>query len=215
MNFFAFYVCSPLKTTYFIIGCFATCSLSTLAQGKIHFANLGGGVNAPVFLPDCSSPISGSAFHAGLYAGPQNSLEPALLLVSDSVTTFASAGYFSLGFVDVAGVLPGQVAALQVRVWETSAGSYESAAAGAGLHGKSNLFEVELGRPDGPPVALVGLQSFCLIPEPSTLAMTFSAMALLVFIRATLFCVPRGVRPHFAGGKSNFHPFRLSPPARL
>ena len=149
--------------------------LPCFAQGTIGVRNLGNLVNAPIFLPDCITPVSGLGFRAALYAGPAGSLEPALVLIADSVTPFLTraSGYFDGGVRPIPGVPAGAMAVLQVRVWATAAGSYEAAAAGGGLYGKSDLFELGLGHGTfgPPPPALIGLKSFCLVPEPSNIAL--------------------------------------------
>jgi hypothetical protein len=156
-------------------------------QGTITFANLAGagGVNAPIYLPDCMTGVSGPEFLAVLYAGPAGSLEPQLMLVGRPTPFYPAdpgAGYFGGGIVSIPDISPGVVGAFQVRVYEAAAGSYEAAVAGLWLHGKSNLFETQTGypgHPGGPPMPLTGLQSFCLVPEPSTLGLMVGGGLLL------------------------------------
>jgi len=57
----------------------------------------------------------------------------------------------------------------QLRAWEVAAGSsFEAAAAGGGKYGISNLVLAQPLPPPGGPGDVFGLQSFCLVPEPSS-----------------------------------------------
>jgi hypothetical protein len=86
----------------------------------------------------------------------------------------------------VPSVFPGDVATLQVRVWETAAGSFEAARSGAGLYGSSILFDLRLGHTMiGTLPTLIGLESFSLVPEPGTVALVGLGVALLLLARPT------------------------------
>ena len=68
----------------------------------------------------------------------------------------------------------------QLRAWEAAAGpTYEQAAVAGGKYGFSNFVFVEPGVAPGPPAQLLGLQSFCLVPEPSPLALLIGAFVVL------------------------------------
>jgi hypothetical protein len=77
-----------------------------------------------VFWIDEVTPLAGNAYQAQLYAGPQGTFESSLSPVSEPETflTGGLAGYFNGPVVQVPSVFPGQVATLQVRVWELAAG---------------------------------------------------------------------------------------------
>ena len=173
---------------------------TTFGQGTITFANIGsGGLDAPVFMPDCVSSVAGSGFFAELYAGPAGSLEPQLGFVggpSPFRPTETFPGYFYALYVVIPEVPYGEIATFQVRVYEAAAGSYETAVAGGWLHGKSLLFETTTGYSSGlnppPPPFLYGLESFCLVPEPSTVALVFAGGLLLAGRRLRR---PAGGRP--------------------
>src|SRR5262245_39408362 len=75
-------------------------------------------------------------------------------------------------------VLERQIVYAQLRSWETVAGpTYESAMAAGGKFGFSNIVPMPVVFGTQPPELPVGLQSFCLIPEPSTLALFGCAAA--------------------------------------
>jgi hypothetical protein len=86
-------------------------------------------------------------------------------------------GYFAhVGFVHFLNVPSGGFAWLQVRAWDLRLGeTYEEVAnRGLGGYGQSALFYTyggDLGAEGRPPQPLRGLQSFSLVPEPSTWAL--------------------------------------------
>jgi hypothetical protein len=147
------------------------------AQGVVVFANKvpSSGVDARVTLAD-GTPVS-VGYIAQLYAGPagtpESSLQPVL-----PTATFASGtavGYIRPVDVHVPGVDIGQIATLQMRVFDGQTWSDSL------CRGESNLILVQLGiqTQDGP--YLVGLQPFQVvcIPEPSTFALLSGGLALL------------------------------------
>jgi len=195
-----------------------------LAQGQISFINLAADVRAPIYGPlgpgdttaivgNTSSGVpagtanyggrpllAGSGYTAALFAGPQGSDEGSLQFVA--MTTFRTgtlAGYFaSVGAaVQIPGVPGGQVATLQVRVWDNLGGTVNDWATAESLWlsgqiaaGKSPLFNSlplgGAGEPPSLPPNLVGLQSFNIyyVPEPGTLALLgLGALGLMVFRR--------------------------------
>lgn len=142
--------------------------VTVLAQGQIAFRNryMDGGLDAPVFGVNCQRGLEGAAYLAQLYWGRDaDRLAP----VGEPSTFRAGggAGYFFPRIVRIPGVAETPVF-VQVRAWEASAGSsFEEAVGSGGKHGWSNTFSVTpVAPPGGPPAELVGLQSFCLIPEP-------------------------------------------------
>ena len=144
-------------------------------EGQINFNSAA--VNAPVYDVDCQTLLEGPAYLAQLYYGQSaNSLSP-VGRVAEFGTRHRT-GYFFGGAVSIQeGGIP---ALFQVRAWETSAGrTYEEAVAAGGKHGISNVFPVIPAIPTWPPSDLVGLQSFCLVPEPSPVALGLLGMAAL------------------------------------
>ena len=152
----------------------ALCALATLsaaAQGTVNFANVGGGVNAPVSGPDG---LLGAGFTAQLQ------LEDGTAVGAPA--NFLANGLFSGGARTIDGAAGGASATLQV---------FASNADGS-LSGTSAPFTVTLGgggTPPAPPSALSGLSSFSVsggapvIPEPSTITLAVLGGAALMFRR--------------------------------
>jgi hypothetical protein len=167
------------------------------AQGTILFSNrnltdpLTGAIyHAPVTLPDGSA-AAGSAFTAGLFLVEPTGLK---LIGTTFLRPGVGAGFWQAVGFDVPSVAPGAPATFRARVWETSAGSYESAIGSMLLHGEfatgqadNNLFVNALGHPTAPlPTPdLSGIQPLTLVPEPA-------AGALLILGGFICFAVWRG-----------------------
>ncbi len=145
-------------------------TLSASAQGTVSFANVGGGVNAPVSGPDG---LLGAGFDAQLQlADGTNVGDPAPFLAN---------GLFSGGARTIDGVAGGSTADLQVAVLQ-----------GGSVVGTSDVITVTLGgagTPPAPPAALSGLSAFTIgaggdpIPEPSTVLLALVGGAALLFRR--------------------------------
>lgn len=150
-------------------------TLSASAQGTVSFANVGGGVNAPVTGPDG---LLGAGFTAQLQlADGTNVGDPA---------NFLANGLFSGGARTIDGVAGGSTADLQVAVSN----------ADGSITGTSGVFTVTLGgggTPPAPPAALSGLTAFTVaggggggvdpIPEPSTIVLALLGGAALLLRR--------------------------------
>ena len=172
-----------MKKALIAVAC-AVVSLSTYAQGTLNFNNRVAGVlDAPVFNIDTATRLDGTRFMAQLYAGATaDSL--AAVGVAAPFRTGAGAGYINPGAnatVAVATVVPGANAFIRMRAWDTTTGAtYEAAS----VRGESSVFSVATGGAGSPPslpANLVGLTSFNLVPEPSTIALgVLGAAALLI-----------------------------------
>jgi hypothetical protein len=159
--------------------------VASYGQGTVNFnTRVVPEVEARVFNVDGTSPLAGTQFTAQLWGGPSpDNLQPI-----PTVTTFrtgAGAGFVTpAGEVAVPGVAGGGTAHLQLRAWDNTTGAtWET----AGLKGASPTFTVSgLGNPGAvpptPPPNLVGLQSFALVPEPSTIALAVLG-AVALFLR--------------------------------
>jgi len=155
------------------------------AQGTINFANAGAWGSAPVKNVDGSN-LSGAGFMTQLWAGTSAaSLAP--VGTATAFLTGGGAGFFNGGTVTIPTVAPGTAGFFQVRAWDVSKGStYDLALASGSGYGFSNIINVNTGgagTPPGTPGALVGLQGFSLVPEPSTIALLALGAGALLFRR--------------------------------
>ena len=165
----------------------ATCLvLATLSvqcafsQGTFIFQNHHPlGLDAPVF--DASgNRLSGTHYVAVLYGGGRPDAltiaqrGPADMPPESFTAVFnGQPGYFSgLGYVMVDDA-PGGFAWLQVRAWDMRLGAtYDDVVRlGVGGYGASPLFQARGGDDARPAQPLLGLESFSLVPEPSTWAL--------------------------------------------
>lgn len=161
---------------------------SVKAQGLVDFRNrITGTIDAAVFRDTVGGTLlSGANFVANLWYGTTaGSLAP-IADVAAPFRTGTGAGYWNAGTDStrvLPGIAPGSTVFLQVRVWDSATGAtYDLAKAAGGLWGDSNVFSVTAGggSPPTAPAALVGLNQFALVPEPSTYAlMALGACALL------------------------------------
>jgi hypothetical protein len=138
---------------------------------------------------DGTTRLAGTAYWAQLFGGVDgNSLAPYGAPLN--FRTGAGAGFFNTTGVDtsraIATVAPGAVATIEVRAWEAAGGtSYDAAVAGGFKAGRSPVLTVTTGGAGSPPslpANLVWLQSFSLVPEPSTYALLALGAAAL-FLR--------------------------------
>jgi hypothetical protein len=142
--------------------------LCSWAQGQINVANRIRTLNldAPVFDMDCVTRLSGPAYAVQAYVG----LEPDSLAPYGPILEFRTgegAGYVRPRILTFPPEMTGPRLYFQLRAWETAAGaSFEAAVASGGKYGISNLLRVQALPPPGGPSDLIGLRSFCLVPEP-------------------------------------------------
>jgi hypothetical protein len=142
------------------------------------------GLDAPVF-DAAGNRLFGDNYVTVLYGGlTSNDLQ--LATAGDLITSMdpvpfiriydGNSGYFARpGGVHITTVPGGGVAWLQLRAWDLRLGQTydEVAVLGIGGYGESLLFQARGGDPVSltPPQPLLGLQSFSLVPEPSTWAL--------------------------------------------
>ncbi len=140
-------------------------------RGTVNFSNHLpiSGLDAPVFEPDGVTRATGESLRAQLWSKPDLGQfmpagEPA------TFRTGAGAGYWTSanGMRTLPNVRAGEVAVVQVRVWDaTVAADFETAVAWGAKSGSSAVFMVKTGgdgQPPSVPADLVGLQSFALEP---------------------------------------------------
>lgn len=163
-------------------------AVSAYGQATVNFANVAAGLSAPVFDVDKSTKIGSSAYLAQLYAGVDAG---SLAAVPGSTPFLGTAapftGFFNGGTKTLTGITAGSRPFFQVKAWEASGGAtYDAALAAGKKTGFSTVFQIGVdtggvGSPATPPAALIGLTSFSLVPEPSTIALgVLGALALLI-----------------------------------
>lgn len=177
-------------------------TLSAYAQGRITFASAAPGVNAKfVFFPSfIAVTAADSMYRADLFWSPGSTTvgvnEMDLANQAGYYQLFSSgpvqAGYFTGGTKTVDGWVSGPIVA-QVRVWNTSLGSYQQAGFDSG---KSDMFVVTPTLSPTPAPNLVGMGDGVIylvgfIPEPGSAAL-FSLGAVVLFGRQ---CRRRRERP--------------------
>jgi len=176
-------------------------TVGAMAQGTVNFANLGAGVNAPIFDVDNTTKL-GAGFSAQLWAG---ATAGSLAAVSAPISFSTSvAGVFLGGSTVVPGVPTGSPAFYQVRVWNSGGGFATwgdaiTAATGGNAAAKFGFNGINYSNPLAPaatilqtpnlgggvivPPNLTSLTSFHLVqvPEPSVIALgILGAGALLL-----------------------------------
>jgi hypothetical protein len=159
----------------------SVCAQATFLFRNYHLL----GVDAPVF-DGQGNRLFGDSYVALLYGGPTTDdlqvakagdLTTSINPVPFLQTFNGQVGYFARpGQVAVVNVPPLAYAWLQVRVWDTRLGATydEVASLGLGGYGQSALFYTYGGEVIAtgiPPQPLRGLESFSLVPEPSTWAL--------------------------------------------
>jgi len=175
-----------MKTVLLTLLAFGS-AMNTFAQGTVNFANVGVGLNAPIFLSDMTTKVPSSGFTAELLASDSSAT-----LASVATTGFlpSAPGYFNGGPVTIASVAPGAFGFFEVRVFATASGSFAAAQAAnlPNTWGQSPVFQVVtggVGSPPTPPATLTTLPAFSLIflPEPSVLALVALGSASLLIRR--------------------------------
>lgn len=158
-------------------------AVGALAQGQFNFGNrvTVAGIDAKVFKPDGVTPLAGADYWAQAYVGTSlDSLAPVGSPVN--FRTGAAAGYISSTIVTTP--FPGGTTVwVEMRAWEAGANSYEAAVASGKLFGKSNAIQLTVAEAPNTPPDMVGLRSFSLVPEPSTMALGLLGAAALLLRR--------------------------------
>lgn len=166
-------------------------------QGTVLFQNITP-VNAPVYdeggvRTGTAGRLEGSAFRAQLWAAAPGGTLQAVGATANFLTGTSGAGFFIGGSRAIASIAPGGAADIQVRAWRVTDGGVtantwdEALARGRGFGSSPTLSLSQTGGagdPPSPPVQLTGLQSFALVPEPSTIALgIIGGLGTLLLIR--------------------------------
>lgn len=186
------------KTTIAILSFVLVSGYSVLGQGTILFANrLSASTFAPVYMPDGTTPVTGPNFSAQLYAQLGGSFTAVGNPIVFRSPGTAASGAWPGATVAIPGALAGTSVQLEVRAWANSFASYDAAVAGGGLYGLSSPFTSSplggdpggggLTIPDpnivGNALAINNMQSFSLVPEPSTIALGVLGIGALLLRR--------------------------------
>ncbi len=179
------------------------CACSTtkrcLSQGLIDFRNRVPNVlDAPIFDVD-----GGRVHHqnivAELYWAPVGSTTFTIAKAADNVSAAipasvmnsgAGAGYWIANGDRAVGVASGVLVQLQVRIWDSTKGSFAQAQSGGQYWDASSIFTIAAGDPGGTgsppslpnPAVMIGLRSFG-VPEPSTFALGILGAGVLLLNR--------------------------------
>jgi hypothetical protein len=140
------------------------------AQGQISVSNYVPveNLDAPIFETDCATRLEGDAYLVQAYVGfTGDSLSP--VGMGRPFRTGKAAGYFPSYVLTIPETSSETLVYLQLRVWQAGAGpTFEAAVLAGGKYGLSNIVPMWTVMAPGTPNSPVGLQSFCLVPEPAT-----------------------------------------------
>jgi hypothetical protein len=161
-----------------------------LAQGVVNFNNnvLAEPPDRTVYGVDGSA-LVGTNFVAQLYYGTDAGSLVAHTGAASRfrVTTTTQPGTWSGGNRTLTGGGVGTPILLQVRVWDSSAGStFDQARAAGGTWGASEVFtytQALSAPPASTDTQMLGLTSFTLVPEPSVIGLGLIGVGALVWLR--------------------------------
>src|SRR5260221_14617784 len=170
-------------TCLMVIGLFTIVCDAYSGPPLLSFGNLG---LAPVFDLDGVTPLAGSTYMAHVFAGPPGTPESALQQVGRGEPFYSDyrAGHWYGSVIDVSGYTDmNRTFVVQVRVYPSASASFDSAKAAGMPYGVSQLFTLMDVGGTQPAPDLLGLQSFKLVPEPSTLGLACIGTSLFALRR--------------------------------
>ena len=172
-------ICVTMMITLATLGCFA--------QGTINFSNTSA---SQVRCYDLETRILNAApagaYTVGLWWAPAGTFDYSQFeFVAGSATIIGPTdGRFNGGTKTVNGIPPGAAVSVQVRAWETAAGSYDAAIGSGRWFGMSQVFTVDTGDPTTVPPGTEGsldvpefIGVFITCPEPSTVVLGILGLA--------------------------------------
>jgi hypothetical protein len=162
-------------------------AVGAMAQGQFTFANKNlntvPAIDAKVF-NETGAPLAGTAYWAQAYIKLATDPDSSYAAVGAAVNfrTGTAAGYIVP--VVITTTYPNNTAVtVQMRAWDSTAGNSFAAAQATGKgYGQSTGIELKVAEAPTPPADMIGLASFSLVPEPSTLALGVLGAAAL-FLR--------------------------------
>ena len=160
------------------------------AQGTITFINNSSTLIEYAYPSGDREPVPAGSFTVGLYYGVEGTTDhEALTLISS--TGIVAPGRFVGGLVTTPTTTPGGgMAVFQIRAWQATFPTYDTAFSSGGLIGftamwtqiTGNATPTDLPKPIVPPTG--GFTGMVIpIPEPSVVAISGLALALLAFFR--------------------------------
>jgi hypothetical protein len=164
-------------------------AVGAMAQGQFTFGNKNlttvPPIDAKVFYKDGVTALAGTAYWTQAYVKLASDPESSYAPVGSAVNfrTGNNAGYI-VPVVVTTGYPGGANVTVEMRAWEASGGaSYEAAIQSGALVGKSLPVNLAVTVAPNAPSDMVGLQSFSLVPEPSTFALGILGAAALLLRR--------------------------------
>ena len=181
---------TPLQRAILVVATLTT-TLTSVAQGTIHFTNIRTPGQPRVFLCDAETrgltPIQGSNYLINLVAQNPATGNWEGVLKNDgspfmgvAPLTGANAGLFTGGILTIPFLYPGSMADVEIRAWDVTTGAtYESS-----FFKSSVRFTVEslggAGTPPSLPAVLANMPPFAVCPELSTYALGGLGLGLIV-----------------------------------
>jgi hypothetical protein len=146
----------------------------------VNFANVGVGVNAPVFDIDGTTRLAGNQYMAQL-------LINGTAIATTPFLTGGNAGYFLGGTKVLTGVTSGSTVTATIQAWDTATGaSFDAALNKTSADWQLTIVGDTAVSPNVPPAALVGMPtglSLVAVPEPTTIALAILGGVALLFRR--------------------------------
>ncbi len=157
-----------------------------LGQGQFVFGNKSllaiPPIDAKFYEPDGVTPLAGDGYWAQAYVKLADDPESSYAPVGQAVhfRTGAAAGYIIP--VVVTTPFPGGTRLnVEMRSWGAAwGGTYETALAAGGFHGKSAAVDLTVTVAPSTPPDMIGLTSLVLIPEPGSLALSLLGFATML-----------------------------------
>jgi len=160
---------SDPKKIFSSLGLLFAAATGAYAQGTLVFANLAGGVNAPITnINGQRIVLSSGSYLADLYYStvtnaPTDTFIAAHFNTPFSTLTLGGGGYFLGGIKTLTNVPGGTTIAAQVRVWDAYGGrTYEQAVQNGEAGYSQPEFLFVLSTPPQSPASMVGLRGFSL-----------------------------------------------------